>query len=114
MPLNAYGVLATFVAAGAALGSAIGWAVGPRRWWAVVAPVVAAIAALGTFGHRLKIGFGPTVPLFGFEVHLFSDLALAALTALAAALVQRGVLAVRGRSEEAEAAPPSTRPDVRG
>jgi hypothetical protein len=89
MPLNAYGVLATFMAAGTVIGSAIGWLVGPRRWAAAVLPVLAAITSLGTLGHRLRIGFGPTVPLFGFEVHFFSDLGFAALFALVAALVQR-------------------------
>jgi hypothetical protein len=97
MPLNAYGVLATFMAAGTVIGSAIGWLVGPRRWAAAILPVLAAIASLGTLGHRLRIGFGPTVPLFGFEVHLFSDLGFAALFALVAALVQRAALgAFRG------------------
>jgi hypothetical protein len=100
MPLNAYGVLATFVAAGAALGTVIGRAVGPRRRLIVVAPVVAAIASLGTVGHRLRFGFGPTVPLFGFDVHLVSDLGIAALAALAVALVQRAVL-LRSRSGHA-------------
>lgn len=97
MPLNAYGVLVTFMAAGALIGSAIGWLVGPRRWAAVILPVAAAIASLGTFGHRLRIGFGPTVDLFGFEVHLFSDLGLAAAFALLVALVQRAVLRSRPR-----------------
>ncbi len=93
MPLNAYGVLATFMAAGAAIGSAIGWLVGPRRWTSLILPVLAAVASLGTIGHRLRIGFGPTVPLFGFDVHLFSDLGFAALFAFVAAVGQRAVLA---------------------
>ncbi len=98
MPLNAYGVLATFMAAGTAIGSAIGWLVGPRRWAVVIAPVLAAIASLGTLGHRLRIGFGPTVSLFGFEVHLLSDLGFAALFALVTALAQRGAIrAIRDR-----------------
>ncbi len=95
MPLNAYGVLATFMAAGTVIGSAIGWLVGPRRWAVVILPVLAAITSLGTLGHSLRIGFGPTVPLFGFEVHLFSDLGFAGLFALLAALVQRAVLSGR-------------------
>ena len=97
MPLNAYGVLATFMAAGTLIGSAIGWLVGPRRWTVVIAPVLAAIASLGTIGHRLRIGFGPTVPLFGFEVHLFSDLGFAAVFALLAALAQRALVGVLHR-----------------
>ncbi len=95
MPLNAYGVLATFMAAGTIIGSTVGWFVGQRRWTSAVVPVLAAIASLGTFGHRLRIGFGPTVPLFGFEVHAFSDLGFAALFALAAAIAQRTILAAR-------------------
>lgn len=95
MPLNAYGVLATFMAAGTVIGSAIGWLVGPRRWTVAILPVLAAIMSLGTLGHRLRIGFGPTVPLFGFDVHLFSDLGFAALFALVAALLQRAVLSGR-------------------
>ena len=94
MPANAYGVLATFMAAGTVIGSAVGWLVGPRRWTMLILPVVAAIASLGTIGHRLRIGFGPTVPLFGFEVHLYSDLGFAAGFALLAALAQRAVVRV--------------------
>ncbi len=97
MPLNAYGVLATFMAAGTAIGSAIGWLVGPRRWTAVILPVFAAIASLGTIGHRFRIGFGPTVPLFGFDVHLYSDLGFAAGFALLAALAQRAVIRMMRR-----------------
>ena len=99
MPLNAYGILATFVAAGTALGSAVGWAVGPRRRLVVVAPVLGAIASLGMVGHRLRVGFGPTVPLFGFEVHLVSDLGIAGLVALAVALAQRAVLRRASRGQ---------------
>jgi hypothetical protein len=101
MPLNAYGVLATFMTAGAVMGSVIGWLVGPRRWMVVILPVLAAITSLGTIGHRLKIGFGPTVPLFGFDVHLFSDLGFAAGFALLAALAQRAVVEAihRGSTE---------------
>ena len=95
MPLNAYGVLVTFLAAGTLIGSAVGWVVGPRRWAAVILPVAAAIASLGTFGHRLRIGFGPTVDLFGFEVHLLSDLGIAAVFALLAAIAQRALIAAR-------------------
>ena len=92
MPLNAYGVLATFMAAGTVIGSVIGWLVGPRRWMVAILPILAAITSLGTLGHRFRIGFGPTVPLFGFEVHLFSDLGFAALFALLAALAQRAAM----------------------
>jgi len=45
MPLNAYGVLATFTAAWTLIGAAIGRFVGPPRRLALVAPVQRAVLA---------------------------------------------------------------------
>ena len=92
MPLAAYGVLATFVAAATLIGSLVTWLVGPRRPWAVVLPVATSIVALGTVGHRFRLGVGPTVSLFGFEVRLAFDLGLALGVSLGVALGQRALL----------------------
>ena len=55
-------------------------------------PVAASVVALGSVGHQLKAGFGPTVNLYGYDVRLAFDLGLAFVVALATALVQRAVL----------------------
>ncbi len=95
MPLNAYGVLGTFVAAAVAIGAAVTWIVGPRRPMAAVLPVGAGILALSAVGHSLKVGVGPSVSLFGYDVHLPFDLAVAAVVAVVVSVVQRAVLARR-------------------
>ena len=96
MPLNAYGVLATFLASAGVIGSIVTWLVGPRRRAAAVLPVGASIVALDVVGHQMKgIGVGPTVNLFGFEVRLLFDLSVALVVSVAVALVQRAVLDAR-------------------
>src|SRR3954462_11266662 len=95
MPLSAYALLGTFVAAAVAIGSAVTWVVGPRRPRAAVLPVAASVVALGSVGHQLKAGVGPTVNLYGYDVRLAFDLALALVVSLAVALVQRAILARR-------------------
>jgi hypothetical protein len=92
MPVSAYALLATFVGLAVVIGSAATWIVGPRRKAAVVLPVAASVVALGSVGHQLKVGFGPTVNLFGYDVRLAFDLGLAVLVSLAVALAQRAVL----------------------
>jgi hypothetical protein len=96
MPASAFALLGTFIAAAAAIASAVTWLVGPRRRSAAVLPVVASVAALGSFGHQLKAGFGPTVNLYGYDVRLPFDLGLAFVVSLAVALVQRAILERRG------------------
>ncbi len=92
MPLAAYGVLGTFLGVATAAGSVATLLVGPRRRAAVIVPVGASILALGSLGHGARIGIGPTVNLFGFEVRLLFDTLLAVCVALAAAVAQRAVL----------------------
>lgn len=99
MPLNAYGVLATFVGASIAIGVLVTRLIGPRRPAAAILPVSASIVALGAVGHSLKLGFGPTVNLFGYDVRLPFDLALAAVVSIAVALVQRSVIRARASSK---------------
>lgn len=98
MPLNAYGVLATFVGASIAIGALVARLIGPRRPAAAILPVSASIVALGAVGHSLKLGFGPTVNLFGYDVRLPFDLALAAVVSITVALVQRSVMRARASS----------------
>ena len=100
MPLSAYGVLATFLGVAAAAGSAATWLVGPRRPRAVIVPIGASIVALGSLGHGARIGVGPTVSLFGYEVRFVFDAALAIVVALAAALVQRTIVRSRHGVED--------------
>lgn len=101
MPLNAYGVLATFLASAGVIGSAVTWLVGPRRPAAAVLPVGASIVALDVVGHQVKgIGIGPSVNLFGFEVRLLFDLGVALAVSVAVALLQRAVLGARRSSAD--------------
>jgi hypothetical protein len=89
MPASAFALLATFVGSAAGIASAVTWIVGPRRRAAAVLPVAASVAALGSVGHQLKLGFGPTVNLYGYDVRLAFDLGLALVVSLAVAVVQR-------------------------
>ena len=100
MPLSAYGVRATFVGVAATAGSVVTWFVGPRRPRAAIVPIGASIVALGSLGHGSRIGVGPTVSLFGYEVRFFFDAGLAIAVALAAALVQRAI--IRSRRDVAD------------
>ena len=98
MPLNAYGVLGTFVAAAMAIGAVVTWLIGPRRPAAAILPIASSVLTLSVVGHSLKIGVGPSVNLFGYEVHLPFDLALATVVAVVVALVQRVILGRRAAS----------------
>lgn len=89
MPPAAYALIGSFIVVSLVAGILAARAVGPRRPWAVVLPALAAFGALYLVGHRFVIGFGPNVPLFGFQVAIVSDIVFALLAAFAAALVQR-------------------------
>ncbi len=104
MPLAAYGVLATFMGIATGAGSLMAWLVGPRRKSALIVPVGASIVALGSVGHGARIGVGPTVNLFGFEVRFLFDTCLAFAVALCASLAQRLVVRAIGRSQTATSA----------
>jgi hypothetical protein len=92
MPVSAFALVGTFVALAAAVASTVTWFIGPRRKAAAALPVIASVAALGSVGHQVKAGFGPTVNLYGYDVRLAFDLGLALGVALAVALIQRLVL----------------------
>jgi hypothetical protein len=95
VPTSAYGVLLTFVASAVVIGFAMAWLTGQRRVRATILPIAAALLVLSLVGHTLKLDVGPTVNLFGFDVHLWFDLAVAAAASLAVAVLQRWVLAER-------------------
>ncbi len=99
MPPQAYALVTLFAACSVALG----WlatrlatrAGGPTARIGYVAPVVAAFLAFYLIGHKLGLAVGPEIPLFGFQVALFGDLAIGFSAAMMAALGQ-GLL-LRGR-----------------
>jgi hypothetical protein len=75
---------------------------GPRRLPANLVPFLAAFGAMGLLGHSLGAHIGPTVPLYGFQVALFGDIAIGLVFALAGALVQAAAWrALRKRSRAA-------------
>jgi hypothetical protein len=89
MPASAYALLALFTVISVAAGWLSAWLVGPRRLWAAVIPSLAAFGALYLIGHRFIVRVGPTVELFGWQVSLPFDVAVALGSALAAAGIQR-------------------------
>ena len=84
-------LLGLFVAASAAAGLLAWWLVGPRRAGWLLLPVLAPFGTLYLAGHRLGWSIGPSVRLFGFDVALPFDLALAVMAAFVAAAAQRTV-----------------------
>lgn len=97
MPINAYALVATFGVVSIVSGAVAARLVGPRHPAAAIGPGLAAFGALYLAGHRFGWSVGPTVPLYGFEVALPFDLALAFGTALATAVLQRAVVTVGAR-----------------
>ena len=98
MPAAAYGVLAVFTAMSIAAGVVSSWTTGPRRRWAPVLPTLAAFGTLYVVGHGLGMSLGPQVRLFGFEVSLLFDTAVA----VSAAFVAAGLQAVAARLLQAQ------------
>ncbi len=92
MSASAYGLVTLF----AVISAASGWfavrAVGPSRQWAAIGPAIAAFGALYVVGHRSAIRIGPEVEIFGWQVSLAFDVAVALVTALVVALAQRAAL----------------------
>ena len=84
-----YALIGSFVVLSIVSGVIAARVVGPRRPGAVVLPALAAFGALYLVGHRLFIGIGPEIPLFGFQVAIVSDVAFALAAAFAAALAQK-------------------------
>jgi hypothetical protein len=89
MPASAYALLALFTAISAASGWLAAWIVGPRRPWTALIPALAAFGALWLVGHRFVVRAGPTVELFGWQVSLPFDVAVALVSAFAGAGLQR-------------------------
>jgi hypothetical protein len=89
-------LLLIFLAVALAAGAAATGLVGPRKPLAVIAPTLAAVVALYLVGHRLSLSAGPSVRLFGFQVSLLFDVAVALAAAFVTAAAQR-VVAARSR-----------------
>jgi hypothetical protein len=92
MPATAFALVGLFAIVSVVAGVVAWRALGPGGVRAAVLPSVAAFGALYLAGHRLGLAVGPTVPLFGFEVALFGDVAIALVTAFAVAWAQRQAL----------------------
>lgn len=89
MPASAYALLGVFTAVSVAAGWLAARLLGPRRWWAAIAPALAAFCALYLVGHRTVIRIGPEVELFGWQVSLPFDVAVALGAAFVAGAAQR-------------------------
>ncbi len=75
---------------------------GPRNVLAHLLPVLTGFATMGALGHALGAHFGPTVPLYGFEVSLPWDMAIGFGGGLVGAVIQVAVVrALRRRSTSA-------------
>jgi uncharacterized membrane protein YoaK (UPF0700 family) len=75
---------------------------GPRSLLAHVIPVLAGFATMGALGHAMGAHFGPTIPLYGFQVSLLWDAAIGFGGGVVGAMAQLAVLrALRRRSPSA-------------
>ena len=106
MPPQAYALVTLFALSSVALGwlavRLVDRFVGrPRSRLRYGLPVLAAFGAFYLVGHRLGLRLGPEVPLFGFQVSLFGDLALG----LAAAILVAGAQAVVARARSGQPEP---------
>jgi hypothetical protein len=102
MTPRAYGLFFFFLVCSIVLG----WAAariarragGPTSRPAAILPILAGFGAFYLIGHKLGIEIGPMVELFGFQVSLFSDLAIGFAAAMLVALVQAAVVSARRRA----------------
>jgi len=103
MPPLAFALVGLFVACSIGLGwlsvRLVGRMGGPTSRVAYVLPILAAFGAFYLIGHRLGLAVGPELPLFGFQVALFGDLAIGFAAALAVAAVQAVVVGRVGRRQ---------------
>ncbi len=95
------GLLSLFIGISTVSGMMAWRVVGPRRWYGLPLPILTPFVALYLVGHQFEVRVGPTVELFGFDVALLFHVALALVAALAAAFVQRPVLAALLRRDRA-------------
>ena len=99
MPAQAYALFFVFLGCSIVLGILAAWlagrAGGPRARRAVVLPILGGFLAFYLIGHKLGIEIGPQLPLFGYQVSLFGDLAIGFTAALAAAVAQAAVVRAR-------------------
>ena len=109
MPPTAYALVTLFSLCSVALGwvavrlVARGGGPGSRRSY--VLPIMGAFLAFYLIGHRLGIEVGPQIPLFGFQVALFGDLAIGFAAGLLVALVQAAVVRSRSSRSTGDASP---------
>lgn len=99
MPPTAYALVTLFATCSVIIGwlavRLIARAGGPATHRAYVLPIAAGFLAFYLIGHRLGISVGPEIPLFGFQVALFGDLAIGFAAAFVTALLQAAFLRVR-------------------
>ena len=102
MPASAYGLVALFATISAASGVLAARLIGPWRAWTAILPALAAFGALYLVGHRWVLSIGPSVKVFGWDVALPFDTAVALVAAAITALLQRAALGLlqsqQGRS----------------
>lgn len=91
MPASAYALVATFLVISLVAGVVAARIVGPWSAWAPVLPSLGGFGALYLIGHRWVLNIGPEVTLWGWQVALPFDAAVALATALVIAAGQRGV-----------------------
>jgi hypothetical protein len=99
MSAAAVALLSLFIGVSIVAGVLAWWVIGPRRWYGLPLPIAAPFIALYLAGHQFAVQVGPTVELFGFEIALLFDVVLALVAALAAAFVQRPLLAALLRAD---------------
>lgn len=92
MPPSAYALIATFALVSVLSGIAAASLLGPRQWWAVLLPALAAFGGLYLLAHRWPVSIGPTVELFGWDVALPFNIAVALAFGMAAGAAQGGLL----------------------
>ncbi len=89
MPAAALSLFALFVGVSIVTGLIAWRIIIPGQRWGWIVPILFSFGALYVGGHQLRIAVGPMIGLFGFQVALLSDMALAAAAALVGAAVWR-------------------------
>lgn len=92
MPPGAYAIIGMFAVVSLLSGAIATALLGPRRPAAAVLPALAAFGSLYILGHRLALGIGPEVGLFGFRISLLFDAIVALVVAMLAAAAQSAAL----------------------